>query len=49
MPTLQELKQWMNDGNVEKIDDNTYLEQTTQWRTKFTLKELIKFYIKEFK
>ena len=44
----EEILEWMKDGNVERIADNTYIEQTTQWRRKFTLEELIKFYIKEF-
>ena len=36
---------WMNDGNVEKIGEDTYIEQTTQWKKKFTMKELEKFYM----
>ena len=39
---------WMNDGNVEKIGEDTYIEQTTQWRKEFTMVELEKFYMKEF-
>ena len=39
---------WMEDGNVEKIGEDTYIEQTTQWRKKFTMTELIRFYLKEF-
>jgi hypothetical protein len=45
----EEILEWMRDGNVEREGDNTYIEQTTQWKKKFTLEELIKFYIKEFK
>jgi len=45
----EEILDWMKDGNVERISGNTYIEQTTQWKKKFTLEELIKFYIKEFK
>ena len=45
----EEILEWMRDGNVERVGDNTYIEQTTQWKTKFTLEELIKFYIKEYK
>ena len=44
----EEILEWMRDGNVERIADNTYIEQTTQWKKKFTLEELVKFYIKEF-
>ena len=45
----EEILEWMKDGNVERVGDSTYIEQTTQWKKKFTLEELIKFYIKEFK
>ena len=40
---------WMEDGNVEKIGENTYIEQTTQWRKKFTMSELIGFYNREYR
>jgi|TARA_B110000908_G_C10142041_1_gene397246 hypothetical protein len=40
--------EWVNDGNVEKIDTDKYVEQTTQWKKIFTWKELKEFYIKEF-
>ena len=45
----QEFKEWMDDGNVEKIGDDVYVEQTTQWKKKFTLVELVAFYIKEYR
>ena len=38
---------WVNDGNVEEWDGG-YIEQTTQWRKKFTAKSLIDFYIREY-
>ncbi len=38
---------WVNDGNVEEWEDG-YIEQTTQWRKKFTAKSLIDFYIREY-
>jgi hypothetical protein len=41
-------QRWMDDGNVEKIGENTYIEQTTQWRKKFTAVELVRFFLKEF-
>lgn len=44
----EEFKEWMDDGNVEKIGVDTYIEQTTQWRKKFTLEELIEFYVQEY-
>ena len=44
----KEFKDWMEDGNVEKIGENTYIEQTTQWRKKFTEEELVRFFLKEF-
>ncbi len=45
----KEFKDWMEDGNVEKIGEDTYVEQTTQWRKKFTMLELARFYQKEFR
>jgi len=45
----EEFKEWMDDGNVEQLGDNVYVEQTTQWKKKFTLTELVEFYIKEFR
>ena len=45
----EEFKEWMDDGNVEQLGDNVYVEQTTQWKKKFTLVELVEFYIKEFR
>ncbi len=39
---------WIEDGNVEQVGEDTFIEQTTQWRKKFTLTELIAFYLKEF-
>lgn len=39
---------WIADGNVERIGEDTYVEQTTQWRKKFTMEELMEFYLKEF-
>ena len=39
---------WIEDGNVEMIGEDTYIEQTTQWGKKFTMSELIRFYLKEF-
>ena len=45
----EEFKEWMDDGNVEQLGDNVYVEQTTQWRKKFTLVELVAFYIKEYR
>ena len=45
----KEFKDWMEDGNVEKIGEDAYIEQTTQWRKKFTMSELIGFYNKEYR
>ena len=44
----REMLEWMNDGNVEKRGDYHWIEQTTQWRKKFTTTELIEFYHREF-
>jgi len=43
-----EFRKWMDDGNVEKIGEDTYIEQTTQWRKKFNLEELVHFYRMEY-
>jgi hypothetical protein len=45
---VMDLQWWMDDGNVEKIGENTYIEQTTQWRKRFTAVELVRFFLKEF-
>ncbi len=44
----KEMLEWMNDGNVEKYGEYHWIEQTTQWRKKFTTTELIEFYHREF-
>ena len=43
-----DFKAWMEDGNVTKVGDNKYLEQTTQYRKEFTLDELKAFFKREF-
>ena len=45
---VMDLQWWMDDGNVEKIGEDTYIEHTTQWRKKFTGGELVRFFLKEF-
>ena len=45
----EEFKEWMDDGNVEQLGTDVYVEQTTQWKKKFTLVELVAFYIKEYR
>ena len=40
--------EWLNSDNVIKQDNNTYLEQTTQYRKLFTYNEIFKFFIKEY-
>jgi len=44
----KEFKDWMEDGNVEKIGEDTYIEHTTQWKKEFTGVELVRFFLKEF-
>jgi len=49
--TSEELKQfneWVADGNAAKIDDNIWLEQTTQWSKQFTTNELKEFFKREY-
>lgn len=43
-----EFENWMNDGNVVQVGEDTYLEQTTQWRKQFTLTALKEFYQEEY-
>jgi hypothetical protein len=43
-----QFNEWAEDGNVSKIDENKYLEHTTQWRKEFTLDELKAFFKREF-
>ena len=45
----REIREWMDDGNVEQIGEDRYVEQTTQWKKTFTLTELVEFFIKEFR
>jgi hypothetical protein len=45
----KEMLEWMNDGNVEKYGEYHWIEQTTQWKKKFTTTELIRFFNKEFR
>jgi len=44
----QEILEWIEDGNALKIGPDTWVEQTTQWKRKFTTKELKTFYQKEY-
>lgn len=43
-----DFEKWIYDGNVEQIGNDTYIEQTTQWKKKFTRAELIDFYKREY-
>lgn len=45
---LQDIVNWMDDGNVVRTGPDSYKEQSTQWRKTFTLVELVTFYAKEF-
>ena len=40
--------QWFNDDNVIKVATDCYIEQSTQWKIKFTLLELREFFKVEF-
>ncbi|BBI90593.1 hypothetical protein HYO65_gp201 [Tenacibaculum phage PTm1] len=44
----QAFNEWFNDGNAVKVGVDKYLEQTTQYRTTFTLRELELFFIREY-
>lgn len=39
---------WLSSDNVVKIEDNLYVEQSSQYRIKMTLSELYNYFIKEF-
>ena len=39
---------WLSSDNVVKIEDNLYVEQSSQYRIKMTLNELYSYFIKEF-
>ena len=39
---------WVADGNAEKVGDDEWIEQTTQWKRKFSTEELKEFFKKEF-
>ena len=45
---VQNYGQWINGGDVEKIGEDTYIEQTTQWSKKFTEDELMQFFVREY-
>jgi|TARA_R110000868_G_scaffold74337_8_gene214969 hypothetical protein len=45
---LKGFKKWQEDGNVVKVGADEYVEQSTQWKKRFTLNELKKFFIREF-
>ena len=45
---MKEFNKWFNDGNAIKIGFDRYVEQTTQYKKEFTLRELIKFFNKEY-
>lgn len=45
---LDQFNEWVADGNATKIDDNIWLEQTTQWTKQFSTDELQKFFKKEY-
>ena len=44
-----DFNEWIEDGNAFEQSDNVWVEQTTQYRKKFTLNELKKFFKKEFR
>jgi len=43
-----EFSKWLNSDNVIFHSNNVYLEQTTQYKKRFTLKEIRLFYINEY-
>lgn len=47
---LKAFEEWAKPeaGNVNKVGDNKYTEQTTQWRKTFTREQLITFFVREY-
>ncbi len=45
---LQDFDDWIEDGNAYEIEDGIWVEQTTQYRRKFTLEQLQMFFKQEF-
>lgn len=43
-----DFNKWFNDGNAMRTKEGYYIEQSTQWKKRFTYKELKAFYIKEY-
>tara|TARA_R110000737_G_scaffold284116_1_gene290627 strand:- start:220 stop:381 length:162 start_codon:yes stop_codon:yes gene_type:complete len=46
--TNKQIKEYIKEGNAFEVSENVYLEQTTQYRTKFTLNQLKEFYYNEY-
>jgi hypothetical protein len=46
--TNKQIYEYIKEGNAFKVSENVYLEQTTQYRTKFTFIELKEFYYNEY-
>lgn len=46
--TITDFEEWIQDGNAIKKPNGFYVEQTTQYRKEFTLRELEAFFIKEY-
>lgn len=40
--------EWFVQGNAFKVAPDQYIEQSTQWKVKFTLLELREFFKKEY-
>ena len=41
-------KEWIADGNAVETEKGVWLEQTTQYRVKFTYEELQNYFKKEY-
>ncbi len=44
----EDFQKWIDEGNAAIIHGTVYIEQTTQWRKKFTRKELHEFFLREY-
>ena len=46
--TIALFLQWIEDGNAHERLDGVWVEQTTQWKKEFTLRQLMRFFVKEY-
>jgi hypothetical protein len=45
---LNQLKQWLADGNVIVTPNGRYATQCSQYTNRLTLRQLVQYYLKEY-